>query len=173
MDVAREILHRSKLSGSFRLRSGQVSNTYFDKYLFESDPKLLKALADLMAPLIPEESEILAGLEMGGIPVVTALSMATGLPAAYLRKEAKAYGTCKYAEGPPLTGRNVVMVEDVVSSGGQILKTLNQLRADGINPKVALCVIDREMGGAEALRREGLELRHLFTMSEVESRGET
>ncbi len=171
MDVAQRILQTSRLSGEFTLRSGQISGTYFDKYLFESDPKLLAAVADLMAPLIPKETEIVAGLEMGGIPVVTALSLTTGLPAAYIRKQAKRYGTCKYAEGPDLFGRSVAIVEDVVSSGGQILETLAMLRADGVEPLVALCVIDREMGGAEALRREGLALRHVFTMSEIEARG--
>ncbi len=171
MDVAKRILETSRLSGEFRLRSGQISSTYFDKYLFESDPQLLEAVTELMAPLIPKDTEILAGLEMGGIPVVTGLSLATGIPAAYIRKEAKTHGTCKYAEGPELSGRNVVIVEDVVSSGGQILETLAKLRADGVEPLVALCVIDREMGGTEALRREGLELRHVFTMREIESRG--
>ena len=172
MNVGREIYRQSRLTGTFRLRSGRIANTYFDKYLFESNPKLLGAVAALMEPLIPEGTEVLAGLEMGGIPVVTALSLATGIPAAYLRKKPKTHGTCKYAEGPALAGRNVVIVEDVVSSGGQILETVAMLRKDGVAPKVALCVIDREMGGTEALGKEGLELRHVFTMSELEAAGE-
>ena len=124
-----------------------------------------------MSPLIPQGTEILAGLEMGGIPVVTALSLATGLPSAFIRKEPKTHGTCKYAEGPSLVGRNVVLVEDVVSSGGAILDSLAMLRADSVLPTVALCVIDRETGGHEALHSVGIELRSAFTMTQIEASG--
>ena len=168
MSLAKQIRDVSRLSGEFTLRSGAVSNTYFDKYLFESDPALLKTIASQLADLVPPDTEILAGLEMGGIPVVTALSMHTGLPAAYLRKERKAYGTVKYAEGPDLQDKKVVLVEDVVSSGGAILDALAMLRADGVRPEIALCVIDRETGGVEALREVGVELRPLLRMSEIE-----
>jgi len=168
MSLAKQIRDVSRLSGEFTLRSGAVSNTYFDKYLFESDPALLKTIASQLADLVPPDTEILAGLEMGGIPVVTALSMHTGLPAAYLRKERKAYGTVKYAEGPDLQDKKVVLVEVVVSSGGAILDALAMLRADGVRPEIALCVIDRETGGVEALREVGVELRPLLRMSEIE-----
>jgi orotate phosphoribosyltransferase len=168
LNIARRIREVSRLSGEFVLRSGAVADTYFDKYQFESDPVLLKAIAQELAELVPSGTEILAGLELGGIPVVTALSSATGIPAAFLRKQRKEHGTKRYAEGPDLGGRNVVLVEDVVSSGGQILETLAMLNVDGIAPTVALCVIDRESGGREALQARGLELRALFTMSEIE-----
>lgn len=169
MNIAHEIKLASKLTGEFVLRSGARSNTYFDKYLFESDPKLLAAIAEKMVTLVPADTEIIAGLEMGGIPVVTALSLQTGLPAAYLRKQKKEYGTAKYVEGPDLAGKKIILVEDVVSSGGAILDTLKMLRADGINPTAALCVIDRETGGLEALQAEGIELKALLTMSQIES----
>ena len=169
MNIARQIREVAKLTGAFQLRSGAISETYFDKYRFESDPQLLAAIAEAMRPLVPADAEILAGFEMGGIPVVTMLSQVTGLPAAFLRKQAKAYGTMKYAEGPELAGKRVVLVEDVVSSGGQILETLAMLRADGIEPEVAICVIDRESGGVEALAETGLELRALLRMSEIEA----
>ena len=151
----------------FTLRSGKVSDTYFDKYRFEADPRLLNEIANAMAVQVPQGTEVLAGLEMGGIPVVTMLSQVTGLPAAFIRKEAKSYGTCQYAEGTPLQGRRFVLVEDVVSSGGAILDALRMLKVDGLCPTVALCVIDRQTGGAEALASEGLELRSLFTFAEV------
>jgi orotate phosphoribosyltransferase len=95
--IAARIKSCAQLEGSFTLRSGKVSNTYFDKYRFESDPTLLRDIATEMARLVPRGTEVLAGLEMGGIPVVTMLSQVTGLPAAFIRKEAKSYGTCKYA----------------------------------------------------------------------------
>jgi len=169
MNVASQILRTAKLSGEFTLRSGARSNTYFDKYLFESEPALLRAIVEVMAKDIPMETEILAGLEMGGIPVVTALSQLTGLPCAFIRKEPKTHGTCKYAEGPSLVGRKTVLVEDVVSSGGAILDALKMLRQDQIDSSVTLCVIDRETGGKEALLNEGVELRAAFTMSEIEA----
>lgn len=166
--TARRIRETSKLRGSFTLRSGRVSDTYFDKYLFESDPQLLSSIAQLMAPLIPGDTEILCGLEMGGIPVVTMLSQVTGLPAAFVRKTPKTHGTCKYAEGPSLAGRRIVLVEDVVSSGGAILDTAAMLRTDGVEVNLAICVIDRQTGGLEALASQGIELRCVFTMEQIE-----
>jgi len=171
MNIAAQILQVARLSGRFILRSGAESNTYFDKYLFESDPVLLRAIAGKMAADVPADTEILAGLEMGGIPVVTALSQVTGLPCAFIRKEAKTHGTCKYAEGPPLAGRKVVLVEDVVSSGGAILDALAMLAADSVAPSIALAVIDRQTGGREALQDQGVELRAAFTMAEIEAAG--
>ena len=108
--VAQCIRSVSQLSGRFTLRSGAVSDTYFDKYLFESDPVLLRDIALLMAELIPAQTDVVAGLEMGGIPVVTVLSQISGIPSAFLRKEPKSYGTCKYAEGATLKNQNVVLL---------------------------------------------------------------
>jgi len=167
MNLAQKIRAVSQLSGRFTLRSGAVSDTYFDKYLFESDPALLAEIAQAMVRLVPAETELLAGLEMGGIPVVTALSRETGLPAAYVRKKPKAYGTAKYAEGPSLVGKNVLIIEDVVSSGGAILDALQMLRADGVEPATALCVIDRETGGKEALAAVGVSLRSVLSMTDI------
>jgi orotate phosphoribosyltransferase len=167
MTLAREIDRIARLRGTFRLRSGAVSDTYFDKYRFESDPTLLRRIAEAMVPLVPEDTEILLGLEMGGIPVVTVLSQLTGLPAGFVRKKAKEHGTCRYAEGPDLAGRRCVFVEDVVSSGGAILDAARKLEADGIPVVTALCVIDRETGGRAALEEHGIELRALLTLGEI------
>lgn len=159
----------ARLTGHFTLRSGKVSDTYFDKYQFEADPRLLRAIAESLAVLVPEGTEVLAGLEMGGIPVATLLSQVTGLPAAFIRKEPKSYGTCRYAEGASLAGRRFILVEDVVSSGGAIIDALEKLKADGLSPDAALCVIDRETGGKEALAAVGLPLKALFTFSQIEN----
>ena len=166
--LALRIRQSAQLKGSFVLRSGKHSDTYFDKYRFEADPVLLKDIASQMAVLLPVGTQVLAGLEMGGIPVVTLLSQVTGLPAAFIRKEAKSYGTCRYAEGAQLNGKSFVLVEDVVSSGGAILDALGLLRADGLMPSAALCVIDRETGGKEALAAAGLPLLPLLTFSDIE-----
>jgi orotate phosphoribosyltransferase len=166
--LAARIKASAKLTGNFVLRSGAVSNTYFDKYRFEADPTLLLDIATEMARLVPPGTEVLAGLEMGGIPVVTMLSQVTGLPAAFMRKKPKTYGTCRYAEGAPLNGRPFVLIEDVVSSGGAIIDTLHMLNADGLFPTAALCVIDRESGRKEALSAVGLRLMSLFTYSQFD-----
>ena len=167
--LAARIKQCARLKGRFTLRSGKVSDTYFDKYQFEAQPDLLLAIAKGLAELVPPGTEVLAGLEMGGIPVVTVLSQVTGLPVAFIRKQPKDYGTCRYAEGAPLSGRRFILVEDVVTSGGAILDALQMLRADGLSPVAALCVIDRQTGGAEALAEVGLQLKALLTFSEVDS----
>lgn len=169
MNLALEIKRSSKLTGTFVLRSGKTSSTYFDKYRFEADPALLRAIATEMARLVPEGTQALAGLEMGGIPLVTMLSQITGLPAAFIRKQAKDYGTCRYAEGADLAGKRFVLVEDVVSSGGAIIDAVEKLRADGLPVDLALCVIDRQTGGKEALAEIGIRLQGLFTFEEVDS----
>lgn len=173
MNIPVEIRRKAKLSGKFTLRSGRTSEIYFDKYQFESDPNLLKAIAGEMSVLVPAETEVLAGLELGGIPLVAVLSQITGLPAAFLRKEPKTYGTCRYAEGADLKNKNVTLVEDVVSSGGAILDAVAALRRDGIHPTVALCVIDRQTGGRESLSKHGIELRSLYTLEQIEKAGIT
>jgi orotate phosphoribosyltransferase len=114
-DLASKIAANATLEGEFTLRSGQVSNRYFDKYRFEGTPSLLRALARAMADLLPTETEIIAGLELGGVPLVTAISLEIGLPAAFVRKEAKTYGTCRAIEGQDVANRNVTFVEDVIT----------------------------------------------------------
>ena len=158
----------AQLQGKFELRSGAIAETYFDKYRFEAEPELLHDICAAMVPLLPAESRVLAGLEMGGIPLVTLLSQLTRLPCAFIRKEAKAYGTCRYAEGVDLPETGVTLIEDVVSSGGAILDALAKLSTDGVHAAVAVCVIDRETGGREALAEVGVELRALITMSDLE-----
>ena len=157
------------MTGRFVLRSGHVCDTYFDKYQFEADPILLRDIALALAPLIPSGTRFLAGLEMGGIPIVTMLSQVTGLPAAYIRKQPKDYGTRHYAEGADLASGRFVLVEDVVSTGGAIIDAIAMLKADALVPDAALCVIDRSSGGRDALAKLGVPLLALFTMAQIES----
>lgn len=165
--LARRIHAASHLRGTFTLRSGATSTEYFDKYLFEADPVLLREVATALAALVPPDSEVLAGLELGGVPIVTLLSQLTGLPARFVRKQAKPYGTCRVAEGGEVTGMRVCIVEDVVTSGGAVIDAATELRAAGAVVGPVVCVIDREAGGAEKLASEGLALRALFTKSEL------
>lgn len=168
-DLARRVYQVCHLEGSFTLRSGAVASNYFDKYRFESDPRLLREIALALRPLVPANVDALAGLELGGVPIATALSRETGLPALFVRKKAKEYGTCRLAEGGDAKGRRLLVIEDVVTSGGQILLSCRELRALGAEIVGALCVIDRESGGAESLAAEGIALTALFRASELEA----
>jgi orotate phosphoribosyltransferase len=165
--LARRIYDTAHLTGTFTLRSGVTSDEYFDKYRFEADPGLLADIARAMAPLVPPGWDILAGLELGGVPLATMLSQLTGLPARFVRKAAKTYGTCQIAEGGDLDGRRVCIVEDVVTSGGAILDAAVELRARGAVLGPVVCVIDRESGGVDNLAAADLELHALFRMSEL------
>ncbi|MGI9601386.1 MAG: orotate phosphoribosyltransferase [Acidimicrobiales bacterium] len=166
-ELARRVGHAAQLSGHFRLRSGLTATTYFDKYQFESDPELLAAVAQHMIPLVPADTDVLAGLELGGVPVATALSLATGIPAAFVRKQAKDYGTARLAEGSAIEGHQVTVVEDVVTTGGQVEASTTDLRERGAVVSTVLCVIDRQQGGAQTLADIGLDLRALFTSDDL------
>jgi orotate phosphoribosyltransferase len=167
-DLARAIRGTAHLTGEFRLRSGATSTEYFDKYQFEADPSLLREIARHLARLVPAETEVLAGLELGGVPIAVALALQTRLPMAFVRKVAKSYGTCRLSEGATIVGRRVLIVEDVVTSGGQVVASTEQLREVGAVVVAAVCVIDRESGGADALGKVGLPLRSLFTKSDLD-----
>jgi len=162
--LAEKVYQTCHLTGEFKLRSGKISNEYFDKYRLEANPEILNAIAEKMKSLIPAGTEVLAGLEMGGIPVATALSLKTGLPLCFVRKKAKDYGTCQFAEGAEVRGKNVCIIEDVITSGGQVILSAADLRAIGAKIQTVVCVINR--GGDEAiekLRQDGqLETRSLF-----------
>jgi orotate phosphoribosyltransferase len=166
-ELAKKIFEVAHLTGEFKLRSGQTSNEYFDKYRFEAQPLILKEIAKHLAPLIPAGTEILAGLEMGGIPIATALSLETGIPVAFIRKEAKDYGTRQFAEGLDLKGRRVCVIEDVVTTGGQVVLSTADIRSLGALVDHVLCVIHRGPQFPEPkLTEVGLTLTPLFKKSD-------
>jgi orotate phosphoribosyltransferase len=171
ISLAKRIYDTAHITGDFTLRSGMKSNEYFDKYLFEADPDLLKHIAIAMVKLVPSGIDALAGLEMGGIPLATMLSQLTGLPVLFVRKQAKEYGTCKIAEGGQVRGRKLLIVEDVVTKGGAILDAAKALREEGAELAEVVCVIDRESGGPANLAEANLTLKPLFTMSELKKAG--
>lgn len=168
-DLAKAVYDIAHLTGEFKLRSGQTSTEYFDKYRFEAQPHLLKQIGEQLAPLVPKGTEILAGLEMGGIPIAVALSFATGLPVVFVRKEAKAYGTCKFAEGLEIEGKQVCIVEDVITTGGQVVLSTKDLRSTGAKVDHVLCVINRGEVPNSKLADINLELTSLFTRSDFPS----
>ena len=164
--LAKQIVEVCHLKGRFTLRSGQTSKEYFDKYRFEAIPQLLESIALLMTPLIPKETELLAGLEMGGIPLVTALSFKTGKPVRFIRKEAKAYGTRQIAEGGDIRGKTLCLIEDVITTGGQALLSAKALREAGAKVSAVLCVIYRGDNLSD-LEKQGLKVIPLFTRDEL------
>ena len=167
--LARDVDACCRLTGEFTLRSGQVASEYFDKYLFESDPALLGRVADEMVGLLPEDTELLGGLELGGIPIATMVSSLTGRPVAFVRTKAKEYGTCKLAEGPDATGRRVTLIEDVITTGGAVRDATRALREAGAVVEVVVCAIDRSPEGQNPLEDVGLEVRAVLTKVELDA----
>jgi orotate phosphoribosyltransferase len=167
--LARDIDTRCRLTGDFLLRSGQRATEYFDKYLFEADPQLLARVVEEMAALLPEGTEVLGGLELGGVPIATVLSQRTGLPTVFVRKKAKEYGTCKLAEGADVAGRRVTLIEDVITTGGAVRDATRELRAAGAVVEVVLCAIDRSADAENPLADVGLEVRSVLTKAELDA----
>ena len=166
--LAERIRAAAYLTGEFELRSGLISSFYWDKYRFESDPELLSDIAAEMSILLPASFDKLAGLELGGIPLATALSLRTGRRCLYVRKTAKTYGTCNLVEGGFEPGERVVAIEDVVTTAGQVCESIQQMRQLGLVVEQAVAVIDREKGGREKLAAIGCTLSPVFTLSELQ-----
>jgi orotate phosphoribosyltransferase len=158
------------LEGDFVLRSGKRSAYYLDKYRFETRPDLLAPLGERIASAVAEfepEAVRLAGPELGAVALAAAGSLASGLPFLIVRKAAKDYGTSKRLEGVYAEGECVCLVEDVVTSGGALLEAVEALREAGLTVRTAICVVDREEGGADALARHAVRLRPIFRASEI------
>jgi orotate phosphoribosyltransferase len=158
------------LEGDFVLRSGKRSRYYLDKYRFETRPDILAALGERIAHAVKEfepDAARLAGPELGAVALAAAGSLASGLPFLIVRKAAKEYGTSNRVEGAYGDGDCVCLVEDVVTSGGALLEALAALREAGLTVRTAVCVVDREEGGADALARHAVRLRPIFRASEV------
>jgi orotate phosphoribosyltransferase len=168
--LAADIDATCRLTGEFTLRSGQVSHEYFDKYLFEADPILLARVAREMIQLVPHDTDLLGGLEMGGIPLATSVSGILGrTPALFVRKQAKTYGTCKLAEGPDFAGKRVTLVEDVITTGGAVRDATLALREGGAIVEVVICAIDRSPAGENPLADVGLEVRAVLTKADLDA----
>jgi len=146
LKLARDIFLAAHLEGEFLLRSGKISDTYFDKYRFEGNPALLQRVAKAMLKLLPPDTQVLAGLELGGVPIATATSLESGLPAVFVRKEAKTYGTCLAVEGGDVRNKRVVLIEDVVTTGGAVCDAANLVNAAGAKILAVVCAIWRGEG---------------------------
>jgi len=150
------------------LRSGATSSYYIDKYLFTTRPDLLRRIARELVGLLPATAQRLAGPVLGAVPLVTALSLESGLPMLIVRVDApKEYGTARQIEGTLEPGERVVLVEDVVTTGGAAIGALTTLRAAGAEILSALAVVDREQGGAAAFADAGVPFQALFTKTQL------
>jgi len=165
--LARAIAATALLHGRFTLRSGRQSRYCLDKYRFETDPTILAALARRFAERIPAEARRLAGAELGGVPLVTAASLATGKPTVLIRDQKKGYGTAQQVEGLLEPDDPVVFIEDVVTTAGQAIEAIKVLRAAGARVLKVIAVIDREEGGRENLEAAGLTFEALFTKRDL------
>ncbi|HVP74564.1 MAG TPA: orotate phosphoribosyltransferase [Gaiellaceae bacterium] len=168
--LAAALVEHAYLEGDFLLRSGKRSGYYLDKYRFETRPDLLRPLGERIAALVREhapETTRLAAPELGAVALAAATSLESGLPFLIVRKAAKEYGTAKRLEGPYEIGECVCVVEDVVTSGGALLESVEALRGAGLVVHTAVCVVDREEGGADALARHAVRLRPLFRAGEL------
>jgi orotate phosphoribosyltransferase len=168
--LATALVEHAYLEGDFLLRSGKRSRYYLDKYRFETRPELLRPLGERIAATVREhapDATRLAAPELGAVALAAAASLESGLPFLIVRKEAKEYGTGNRLEGPFESGECVCLVEDVVTSGGALLESVDAVRAAGLVVHTAVCVVDREEGGADALARHAVRLRPLFRAGEL------
>jgi orotate phosphoribosyltransferase len=166
-ELARRIAEAAVLRGTFTLRSGRTSSYYIDKYLFLCRPEIVRELGSLVSSRLPEGVDRLAGAELGGIPLVTAASMASGLPCVFVRNSRKDYGTAKQIEGKLERGDRVVIVEDVATTGGQALDAARVLAESGAKVVGIIATVDRQEGAREAIEREGIAFEALFTKADL------
>ncbi len=169
-ELARAIREHAYLEGDFLLRSGKRSRYYLDKYRFETRPDILAALGERLAARVREvapDATRIAGPELGAVALAAAASLASGLPFLLVRKEAKGYGTENRLEGDFAAGEEACLVEDVVTSGGAAADAIDALRAAGLECRAAICVVDREEGGADALARKAVRLHPLFRAQDI------
>jgi orotate phosphoribosyltransferase len=169
-ELGRRLLDVALLEGDFTLRSGRRSRWYLDKYRFETDPELLRELGARLAAAVRDAepgTERIAGPALGAVALAASAAMASGLPFIIVRGEAKEYATGNRIEGPHEPGELVCLVEDVVTSGGALCDAVEAVRAAGLDVRHAVCVVDREEGGTDALARLGVRLASLYRASEL------
>ena len=168
--LGRLLVERALLEGDFVLRSGKRSSWYLDKYRFETEPEALRALGEGLAEAVREfepDASRLAGPALGAVALAASASLTSGLPFIIVRGEAKEYGTANRIEGAFEPGELVCLLEDVVTTGGALAESVSALRDEGLVVRNAVCVVDREEGGSDALARLGVRLRPLFRAADL------
>jgi orotate phosphoribosyltransferase len=170
-ELARAIRDAAYLQGDFVLRSGKRSKYYLDKYLFETQPAILRELGERLAQYVTPETKRIAGAELGAVALAAATSLASGLPFVIVRNQKKDYGTSKLVEGRLDAGDTVLLVEDVVTTAGQAVEAIQTLRDAGAVVQKLVAVIDRQEGGAENIRAQHVEFTALITKADIDAAG--
>jgi orotate phosphoribosyltransferase len=165
--LAQRIAEVALLHGEFTLRSGRKSHYYLDKYLFSTQPDILAELGRLFADRVEQPINKLAGAELGGIPLVTAASLTSGLPCVFIRNQKKDYGTAKLLEGKLGEADHVMIVEDVCTTGGQVLEAAKVVQGTGAQVVKIVGTIDREEGAREQIESAGFRFEALFTKTQL------
>jgi orotate phosphoribosyltransferase len=165
--LARRIAQASLLRGEFTLRSGRKSDYYLDKYRFETQPDILAELGRLLAQRVSGTVDRIAGAELGAVALAAAAAMAAGKPFVIVRNQKKNYGTAKLVEGILNPGETVMIVEDVLTTGGQVLEAARSLQEAGAKIERIVGVIDRQEGARESLEGAGFVFEALFTSGEL------
>ena len=166
-ELIRRIKETAYLEGDFVLRSGKRSKYYLDKYLFETQPDILKALGEEFAEYVTDDVTLIAGAELGGVALAAATSLATGKNWVIIRNTKKGYGTGKMVEGVLKEGDVVLLVEDIATTGGQVLEAAKIITGAGARVKKIVCVIDRRQGAAENITKAGYEFESILTKSDL------
>lgn len=165
------IVRAAFLRGTFTLSSGRQSTYYIDKYLFETDPGVLRDVGRLLARALPAKTTRLVGPALGGVPLATAVALETGLPFAIVRSETKGHGTARSLEGRLEAGDRVVVIEDVVTTGGQAIRAARTVEAAGAEVLLVLAVVDRHEGGRDGITAAGYRFEALYDLNEWSSDG--
>jgi orotate phosphoribosyltransferase len=165
--LAKRIADVSLLRGEFTLRSGRKSTYYLDKYRFETQPDVLQALGKLFAGYVTDKTDRIAGAELGAVPLAAAAGMASGKPIVFIRNQKKDYGTAKQVEGVLNPGETVLIVEDVLTTGGQVLEAAKTLQDLGAKIEKIVAVIDRLEGARDNIEKAGFTFESLFTTKDL------
>ena len=165
--LAKRIAEVALLRGEFTLRSGRKSNYYLDKYRFETQPDVLAALGKMLADRVTVDTDRIAGAELGAVPLAAATGMAANKPFVFIRNQKKDYGTAKQIEGVLNPGETVMIVEDVLTTGGQVLEAVKTLQEAGAKIERIVAVIDRLEGARENIERAGMVFESLFTSKDL------
>jgi orotate phosphoribosyltransferase len=165
--LATRIAQVALLRGDFTLRSGRKSNYYLDKYRFETQPDVLAALGRLFAEHVTPATDRIAGAELGAVPLAAAAGMASGKPIVFIRNQKKDYGTARQIEGVINAGESILIVEDILTTGGQVLEAAKAITDAGCKVERIVGVIDRLEGARENIESAGHTLKTLFTIKDL------
>jgi orotate phosphoribosyltransferase len=166
-ELIKRIKETAYLEGDFTLRSGKKSKYYLDKYLFETCPDILRALGEEFARYVTDDVSLIAGAELGGVALAASTAMATGKNWVIIRNSKKGYGTGKMTEGVISQGDVVLLVEDITTTGGQVLEAAKIITQAGAAVKEIVCVIDRKQGAEQNITNAGYKFESILTKDDL------